>query len=103
MERKVRALESNHFQWEWRNFDSVAKNATMLQTFLRSQGKVHGPVARTTKVLPSGSEEDEDEEDNNPLKRVKTESKVDEKNEASTSITEPTMKDHIPDLSQKCP
>ncbi|OAO95531.1 hypothetical protein AXX17_AT5G31590 [Arabidopsis thaliana] len=103
VERKVRALESDHFQWEWRNFDSVAKIATMLQTFLRNQGKVHGPVARTTKVLPSDSEEDEDEEDNNPLKRVKTESKVDEKNEASTSITEPAMKDHVPDLSQKCP
>ncbi|KAL9285997.1 hypothetical protein AtEden1_Chr4g0281161 [Arabidopsis thaliana] len=36
VERNVRALESDPFQWEWRNFDSVAKIPTMLRMYLRS-------------------------------------------------------------------
>ncbi|AED93986.1 hypothetical protein (DUF3287) [Arabidopsis thaliana] len=34
VERKVRALESDPFQWECRNFDSVAKIPTMLRMYL---------------------------------------------------------------------
>ena len=62
MERKVRAMESDPFQWEWRNFDCVAKISTMLQMYLRARGQVPGPVIAPVKVIPSDSEEDDNEE-----------------------------------------
>ncbi|OAP01129.1 hypothetical protein AXX17_AT4G09010 [Arabidopsis thaliana] len=36
VERNVRAQESDPFQWEWRNFDSVAKIPTMLWMYLHN-------------------------------------------------------------------
>ncbi|KAG7579187.1 hypothetical protein ISN45_Aa03g033470 [Arabidopsis thaliana x Arabidopsis arenosa] len=38
VERKVRALESDPFQWEWRNFDSIAEIPRMLRMYLRAKG-----------------------------------------------------------------
>ena len=52
IERKVRAMESDPFQWVWRNFDCVAKIPTMLRMYLRARGQIPGPVK-----VPSDSEE----------------------------------------------
>ncbi|XP_020872485.1 uncharacterized protein LOC110226155 [Arabidopsis lyrata subsp. lyrata] len=68
VERKIRALESDLFQWEWRNFDSVAEIPKMLWMYLRAKG-VPGPV-------------------NAP---------VDAKNKASTSKIKPAMKEPVPE------
>jgi len=38
IERKIRAMESDPFQWEWRNFDCVAKISHMLRMYLRARG-----------------------------------------------------------------
>ncbi|KAG7588596.1 hypothetical protein ISN44_As07g009240 [Arabidopsis suecica] len=38
VERKVRALENDPFQWEWRNFDSIAEIPKMLRMYLRAKG-----------------------------------------------------------------
>ncbi|KAL9285950.1 hypothetical protein AtEden1_Chr4g0280521 [Arabidopsis thaliana] len=96
IERKVRAMESDPFQW--RNFDCVAKILHMLRMYLCARGQVPGAVNALVQVIPSDSKEDDDEEeDNNPWKRVKNEPKVDIKNEASTSNPEPAMKEHVPE------
>ncbi|KAL9812567.1 hypothetical protein AtNW77_Chr5g0121781 [Arabidopsis thaliana] len=97
VERKVRAMESDPFQWEWRNFDCVAMIPTMLRMYLRACGQVSGPVNAPVEVIPSDSEEDDDEEeDSNPWKRVKNDFEADDKNEASTSNPEPAMKELLP-------
>ncbi|KAG7529931.1 hypothetical protein ISN44_Un113g000010, partial [Arabidopsis suecica] len=67
VEKKVRAMESDPFQWEWRNFDCVPGIPTMLYMYLRARGEVPSPVNAPVEVVPSGSEKDDDEEeDNNP-------------------------------------
>ncbi|KAG7627222.1 hypothetical protein ISN45_At03g035290 [Arabidopsis thaliana x Arabidopsis arenosa] len=98
IERKIRAMESDPFQWEWRNFDCVAKIPHMLRMYLRARGQVSGPVNVPVQVIPSDSEDgDDEEEDSNPWKRVKNEPDVDVKNEASTSNPEPAMKEPVPE------
>ena len=94
-------MESDPFQWEWRNFDCVAKIPHMLWIYLYARGQVSCPVNAPVQVIPSDSEEgDDEEEDNNPWKRVKNEPKVDVKNEASTSNPKPAMKEPVP---EPCP
>ncbi|CAA0405476.1 unnamed protein product [Arabidopsis thaliana] len=44
VERKVRAMENDPFQWEWRNFDCVARIPTMLRMYLCARDQVLGPV-----------------------------------------------------------
>ncbi|KAL9816596.1 hypothetical protein AtNW77_Chr4g0279681 [Arabidopsis thaliana] len=89
IERKIRAMESDPFQWEWRNFDCVAKISHMLRMYLRARGQVPGPVNAPVQVIPSDSEDgDNEEEDSNSWKRVKNEPDMDDKNEASTSNPE---------------
>ncbi|KAL9281062.1 hypothetical protein AtEden1_Chr5g0115401 [Arabidopsis thaliana] len=91
-------MESDPFQWEWRNFDCVAKIPLMLWMYLSARGQVSGPVNAPVQGIPSDSEEgDDEEEDNNPWKRVKNEPKVDVKNEASTSNPKPAMKEPVPE------
>ena len=82
---KVRAMESDTFQWEWRNFDCVARIPTRLRMYLRTRGQVPAPVNAQVEVVPSDSEDDDEEGDNNPWKRVKNEPEVDNKNKASSS------------------
>jgi len=96
VERKVREMESDPFQWELRNFDCVAKIPTMLWMYLRARGQVLGLVNAHVEVVPSDSEEDDEEEDIDPSNCVKNEPKVDDKNEASTSNAESAMKEHVP-------
>ncbi|KAL9811942.1 hypothetical protein AtNW77_Chr5g0115051 [Arabidopsis thaliana] len=91
-------MERDPFQWEWRNFDCVAKIPHMLWMYLRARGQVSGPVNAPVQVIPSDSKEvDDEEEDNNPWKRVKNEPKVDVKNETSTSNPKPAMKGPVPE------
>jgi len=91
-------MESDPFQWEWRNFDCVAKIPHMLRTYLRARGQVPDPVNAPVQVNMSDSEDgDDEEEDSNPWKRVKNEPDVDVKNEASTSNPEPAMKELVPE------
>jgi len=67
VERKVRSMESDPFQWDWRNFDCAAKIPHMLRMYLRARGQVPCPVNAPVEVIPSDSEEDNDEEeDSNP-------------------------------------
>jgi len=67
VEKKVRAMESDPFQWEWRNFDCVPGIPTMLYMYLCARGEVPSPINAPVEVVPSGSEKDDDEEeDNNP-------------------------------------
>ncbi|VYS52246.1 unnamed protein product [Arabidopsis thaliana] len=96
VERKVKAMESDPFQWELRNFDCVAKIPTMLWMYLHARGQVLGLVNAHVEVVPSESEEDNEEEDIDPSNCVKNEPKVDDKNEASTSNAESVMKEHVP-------
>ncbi|VYS48149.1 unnamed protein product [Arabidopsis thaliana] len=95
VERKVRAMKSDPFQWEWRNFDCVAKIPTMLRMYLCAQGLVLGPVNAPIEVIPFESEDDDEEENNNPRKRVKNDFEAEVKNEASTSNPEPSMKEPV--------
>ncbi|KAL9808863.1 hypothetical protein AtNW77_Chr00c002g0321321 [Arabidopsis thaliana] len=60
IERKIRAMESDPFQWEWRNFDCVAKIPHMLWMYLRARGQVPGPVNAPVQVIPSDNEDGED-------------------------------------------
>ncbi|KAL9285867.1 hypothetical protein AtEden1_Chr4g0279301 [Arabidopsis thaliana] len=70
----------------------------MLRMYLRARGQVPGPVNAPVQVIPSASEDgDDEEEDSNPWKRVKNEPNVDVKNEASTSNPELAMKEPIPE------
>ncbi|KAG7529848.1 hypothetical protein ISN44_Un118g000020 [Arabidopsis suecica] len=97
IERKIRAMESDPFQWEWRNFDCVAKIPHMLWMYLRARGQVPGPINAPIQVIPSDSEDgDEEEEDSNPWKRVKNEPDVDDKKEATSNL-EPAMKEPVPE------
>jgi len=76
----------------------VAKILHMLWMYLRARGQVPGPVNAPVQVIPSASEDvDDEEEDSNPWKRVKNEPDVDVKNEASTSNPEPAMKEPVPE------
>ena len=85
-------MESDSFQWEWRNFDCVAKIPTMLRMYLRARGQVPGPVNAS-----SESEDKEEEEDSNPWKRVKSVFEAEVKNEAPTSNPEQAMKEPVPE------
>ncbi|CAH8267006.1 unnamed protein product [Arabidopsis lyrata] len=98
VERKIRALESDPFQWEWRNFDSVAEIPKMLRMYLRARG-VPGPVNAPVFAVPSDDEEEEDleEEASDCRKRLRDRSEVDAKNKASTSRTKPAMKEPVPE------
>jgi len=96
-------MESDPFQWKWRNFDCVAKIPHMLRMYLRARGQVSGPVNAPVQVIPSDSEDgDDEEEDSNPWKRVENEPDVDVKNEASTSNPEPAMKEPVLSPFPKC-
>ncbi|CAA0393873.1 unnamed protein product [Arabidopsis thaliana] len=96
VERKVRAMESDPFQWEWRNFNCVARIPTMLRMYLCARGQVPGHVNAPVEVVPSDSEEDNNEEDDsNPWKLVKNDFEADDKNKASTLNAEPAMKEPI--------
>ncbi|OAO89055.1 hypothetical protein AXX17_ATUG05010 [Arabidopsis thaliana] len=64
---KVRAMESDPFQWEWRNLDCVAKIPHILRMYLRARGQVPGPVNAPVQVIMSDSEEDDDEEEDSTL------------------------------------
>ncbi|KAG7567915.1 MD-2-related lipid-recognition domain [Arabidopsis thaliana x Arabidopsis arenosa] len=97
VERKVRALESDPFQWEWRNFDSIAEIPRMLRMYLRAKGQVQGPVNAPTKVAPLDSEEEDGEDDDKPCKRVRNEPGVEGRNDASTSNSKPAMKEPVPE------
>ncbi|KAG7542874.1 hypothetical protein ISN45_Aa07g028150 [Arabidopsis thaliana x Arabidopsis arenosa] len=71
VERKIRALESDPFQWEWRNFDSVAEIPKMLRMYLRAKG-VPGPASAPIHTVPSDSEEEDlEEEASNCRKRLR--------------------------------
>ncbi|KAG7529512.1 hypothetical protein ISN45_Un86g000010, partial [Arabidopsis thaliana x Arabidopsis arenosa] len=70
VERKVRALESDPFQWEWRNFDCIAEIPRMLRI-----------------------EEEDEENDDNPWKRVPNEPEVEGGNGASTSNSTSAMRE----------
>ncbi|XP_020875922.1 uncharacterized protein LOC110227089 [Arabidopsis lyrata subsp. lyrata] len=96
VERKIRALESDPFQWEWRNFDSVAEIPKMLRMYLRAKG-VPGPVNAPVRTVPSDSEEEDEEEASTSRKRVRDRPEVDAKNKASTSKTKPAMKEPVPE------
>ena len=75
----------------------MAKIPHMLRMYLRARGQVPGLVNALIQVIPSDSEEgDDEEEDSNPWKRVKNEPDVDVKNEASISNPEPAMKEPVP-------
>ncbi|KAG7593956.1 hypothetical protein ISN45_Aa01g027400 [Arabidopsis thaliana x Arabidopsis arenosa] len=97
VERKVRALESDPFQWEWRNFDSIAEIPRMLRMYLRGKGQVQGPVNAPVYTAPLDSEEEDEENDDNPWKRVRNDPEVNSKNKASTSDTKPAMKEPVPE------
>ncbi|KAG7588705.1 hypothetical protein ISN44_As07g010220 [Arabidopsis suecica] len=97
VERKVRALESDPFQWEWRNFDSIAEIPRMLRMYLRAKGQVQGPVNAPTEAALVDSEEEDEENDDNPWKRVRNEPEVNSKNKASTSNIKPAMKEPVPE------
>jgi len=91
-------MESDPYQWEWRNFDYMAKIPHMLRMYLRARGQVPGPVNAPVQVILSDSEDGDDEEDDsNPWKRVKNKPDVDAKNETSTSNSEPAMKEPVPE------
>ncbi|KAG7572032.1 hypothetical protein ISN44_As09g004290 [Arabidopsis suecica] len=91
VERKVRALESDPFQWEWRNFDSIAEIPRMLRMYLRAKGQVQGPVNAPTEAALVDSEEEDEENDDNPWKRVRNEPEVEGRNGASTSNSTSAM------------
>ncbi|KAG7543536.1 hypothetical protein ISN45_Aa07g034430 [Arabidopsis thaliana x Arabidopsis arenosa] len=93
VERKVRALESDPFQWEWRNFDSIAEIPRMLRMYLRAKGQVQGPVNAPVYTAPLDSEEEDEEEASSHRKRVRDDSEVNSKNKASTSNIKPAMKE----------
>ncbi|KAG7564973.1 hypothetical protein ISN44_As10g017090 [Arabidopsis suecica] len=76
VERKVRALESDPFQWEWRNFDCIAEIPRMLRMYLRAKGQVQGPVNAPTEAALVDSEEEDEENDDNPWERVPNEPEV---------------------------
>ena len=63
-------MESDPFQWEWRNLDCVAKIPHMLRMYLRARGQVPGPVNAPVQVIMSDSEEDDDEEEDSTLGSV---------------------------------
>ncbi|XP_020870816.1 uncharacterized protein LOC110225423 isoform X1 [Arabidopsis lyrata subsp. lyrata] len=94
VERKVRALESDPFQWEWRNFDSIAEIPRMLRMYLCGRGQVPGPVNAPVEVTLLDSEE---EEDDISCIRVRNEPGVDGKSEASTSKSKSAMKEPVPE------
>ncbi|KAG7572363.1 hypothetical protein ISN44_As09g007350 [Arabidopsis suecica] len=96
VERKVRALESDPFQWEWRNFDSIAEIPRMLRMYLRAKGQVQGPVNAPVYTAPLDSEEEDEEEASTHRKRVRDDSEVNSKNKASTSNIKPAMKEPVP-------
>ncbi|KAG7585760.1 hypothetical protein ISN45_Aa02g011070 [Arabidopsis thaliana x Arabidopsis arenosa] len=102
VERKVRALESDPFQWEWRNFDSIAEIPRMLRMYLRAKGQVQGPVNAPTEVAPLVSEEEDEEDDDKPCKRVRNEPGVEGRNDASTSNSKSAMKEPVLSLFHKC-
>ncbi|KAG7599468.1 hypothetical protein ISN44_As06g036530 [Arabidopsis suecica] len=97
VERKVRALESDPFQWEWRNFDSIAEIPRMLRMYLRAKGQVQGPVNAPTEVAPLVSEEEDEEDDDKPCKRVRNELGVESRDDASTSNSKSAMKEPVPE------
>ncbi|KAG7553024.1 hypothetical protein ISN45_Aa06g035930 [Arabidopsis thaliana x Arabidopsis arenosa] len=93
VERKVRALESDPFQWEWRNFDCIAEIPRMLRMYLRAKGQVQGPVNAPTEAALVDSEEEDEENDDNPWKRVPNEPEVEGGNGASTSNSTSAMRE----------
>ncbi|KAG7543324.1 hypothetical protein ISN45_Aa07g032420 [Arabidopsis thaliana x Arabidopsis arenosa] len=97
VEKKVRALESDPFQWEWRNFDSIAEIPRMLRMYLRAKGQVQGPVNAPVYTAPLDIEEEDEEEANTHRKRVRDDLEVDAKNKASTSNIKPAMKEPVPE------
>ena len=56
-----------------------------------------GPASASGEVIPSESEDDDEGEDSNTWKHVKTKPKLDDKNETSTSNAEPAMKESVPE------
>ncbi|CAL9242139.1 unnamed protein product [Arabidopsis halleri] len=97
VERKVRSLESDPFQWEWRNFDSIAEIPKMLRMYLRAKGQVPGPVHASVEIASSDSKKEDEKEDNTRWKRVRNEPEVGDKNKASTSDAKPAMKESVPE------
>ncbi|KAG7538975.1 hypothetical protein ISN44_As13g026770 [Arabidopsis suecica] len=97
VERKVRALESDPFQWEWRNFDCIAEIPRMLRMYLRAKGQVQGPVNAPTDAALVDSEEEDEENDDNPWKRVPNEPEVEGGNGASTSNSTSAMREPVPE------
>ncbi|XP_020870854.1 uncharacterized protein LOC110225437 isoform X1 [Arabidopsis lyrata subsp. lyrata] len=97
VERKVRALESDPFQWEWRNFDSIAEIPRMPRMYLRAKGQVQGPVNAPTEVAPLVSEEEDEEDDDKPCKRVRNELGVEGRDDAFTSNSKSAMKEPVPE------
>ncbi|KAG7566078.1 hypothetical protein ISN44_As10g026850 [Arabidopsis suecica] len=97
VERKVRALESDPFQWEWRNFDCIAEIPRMLRMYLRAKGQVQGPVNAPTEAALVDSEEEDEENDDNPWERVPNEPEVEGGNGASTSNSTSAMREPVPE------
>ncbi|KAG7586481.1 hypothetical protein ISN45_Aa02g017780 [Arabidopsis thaliana x Arabidopsis arenosa] len=97
VERKVRALESDPFQWEWRNFDCIAEIPRMLRMYLRAKGQVQGPVNAPTEAALVDSEEEDEENDDNPWKRVPNEPEVEGRNGASASNSTSAMREPVPE------
>ncbi|KAG7528249.1 hypothetical protein ISN44_Un206g000020 [Arabidopsis suecica] len=97
VERKVRALESDPFQWEWRNFDSIAEIPRMLRMYLRAKGQVQGPVNAPTGAALVDSEEEDEENDDNPWKRVPNEPEVEGRNGMEFNLR---CSESMPDFSR---
>ncbi|KAG7559676.1 hypothetical protein ISN45_Aa05g012640 [Arabidopsis thaliana x Arabidopsis arenosa] len=97
VERKVRALESDPFQWEWRNFDSIAEIPRMLRMYLRAKGQVQGPVSAPTEAALVDSEEEDEENDDNPWKRVRNEPEVEGRNDMDFNLR---CSESMPDFSR---
>ncbi|KAG7572162.1 hypothetical protein ISN44_As09g005500 [Arabidopsis suecica] len=97
VERKVRALESDPFQWEWRNFDSIAEIPRMLRMYLRAKGQVQGPVSAPTEAALVDSEEEDEENDDNPWKRVRNEPEVEGRNGMDFNLR---CSESMPDFSR---
>ncbi|KAG7543430.1 hypothetical protein ISN45_Aa07g033480 [Arabidopsis thaliana x Arabidopsis arenosa] len=97
VERKVRALESDPFQWEWRNFDCIAEIPRMLRMYLRAKGQVQGPVNAPTEAALVDSEEEDEENDDNPWERVPNEPEVEGKNGMEFNLR---CSESMPDFSR---
>ncbi|KAG7594129.1 hypothetical protein ISN45_Aa01g029080 [Arabidopsis thaliana x Arabidopsis arenosa] len=67
----------------------------MLRMYLRAKGQVQGPVNARTEAALVDSEEEDEENDDNPWKRVRNEPEAEGRNGASTSNSTSAMREPI--------